>query len=315
MPQRTSCEHINLPPLSSLRSPLHQTPATIPSSTSNRPTYADIANPSHRNRKHDTEVYEAFKPAVTKETVIPVETVQETVALDREVHQDHHQTRIHPVVDNVREEEKHEHTILPVEYRETHHGKDAEIKRKLDAEVALPPPSLKHPPLTTHQDHQFTSTTTVLPISRNKLSAGTMSGEHVHHHVHEKVQPVIEREIVQPTVIHTTIPIHERIEHEPTFYPATVQPRMTMEEFRRVGGTLNGRIEVCDVFEGEPQVKENGGAGQTHPNAYGRERTGGISGGAFRQGGTTMRAGGEERLREGSGLREDTGMKTPPVEA
>jgi hypothetical protein len=29
----------------------------------------------------------------------------------------------------------------------------------------------------------------------------------VHHHVHEHVQPVINKETVQPHVVHTTIPI------------------------------------------------------------------------------------------------------------
>lgn len=43
---------------------------------------------------------------------------------------------------------------------------------------------------------------------------------------------------------------------------------MTMEEFLRAGGTLEGRAERMDVFEGEPQVMENGGADQTHPNAW-----------------------------------------------
>ncbi|KAF8250002.1 allergen, partial [Wilcoxina mikolae CBS 423.85] len=177
----------------------------------------------HRDHQHDTSVCETFKPAITKETVVPVEKLEETVAIDREVHQDHYQTRIQPVEDKVREAERHEHNVLPVEHREQRHGKDAEIKRKLEQEA-----------------QQFKSTTTVLPTTRDKVSAGTITGEHIHHHVHEKVQPVIEREIIQPTVIHTTVPIHERIEHEPTFHPATVQPKMTMEEFRKAGGVLDG---------------------------------------------------------------------------
>jgi len=96
----------------------------------------------------------------------------------------------------------------------------------------------------------------------------TVVGEHHHHHVYETVQPVIEREIIQPIVTHTTIPIHERIEKDPSFHPKTIQPVMTMEEFLRAGGTLDGRAERVDMFEGEPQVTENGGADQTHPNAW-----------------------------------------------
>jgi hypothetical protein len=113
-----------------------------------------------------------------------------------------------------------------------------------------------------------------MPLERTTTSAGTIAGEHVHHHVHEQVQPVIEREVIQPSVIHTTVPIHERIEHAPTFHPATVQPRMTMEEYMKAGGTLDGKPEVRDLFEGEPQVRENGGAHQTHPNAYSNSASG-----------------------------------------
>lgn len=102
--------------------------------------------------------------------------------------------------------------------------------------------------------------------------------------MYEIVQPVIEREIIQPTVTHTTIPIHERIEKEPSFHPKTIQPVMTMEEFIRAGGTIEGRAERMDIFEGEPQVTENGGADITHPNArdmrgHHMDRTGtGVSG-------------------------------------
>ena len=39
-------------------------------------------------------------------------------------------------------------------------------------------------------------------------------------------------------MVRTTTPIHECIEYEPTFHPATVQPKMTMEEFLKVGGKV-----------------------------------------------------------------------------
>ncbi|CCX30908.1 Similar to hypothetical protein SS1G_13755 [Sclerotinia sclerotiorum 1980]; acc. no. XP_001585187 [Pyronema omphalodes CBS 100304] len=215
----------------------------------------------HRDRQHDTEVCEEFKPAVTKETVVPVEKIEETIAVDREIHQDHYQTRIQPIEDHVHQPERHEHHVLPVEHREQRHGKDTEIRRKLEQEA-----------------QQFKSTTTVLPTTHEKISGGSVSGEHIHHHVHEVVQPVIEREVIQPTVIHTTIPIHERIEHEPTFHPATVQPKITLDEFKRAGGVLDGSSSVCDKFTGEPQIKENGGAQQTHPNAHGNHNTKNVIG-------------------------------------
>ena len=69
---------------------------------------------------------------------MPVEVVKETVAIDREIHQDHHQVRIQPVEDHVREAERHEAKVLPVQHRETHHGKEAEIKRRLEEEARIP---------------------------------------------------------------------------------------------------------------------------------------------------------------------------------
>lgn len=120
------------------------------------------------------------------------------------------------------------------------------------------------------QAQKFKSTKKILPTTKTTTSAETISGEHIHHHVHEQVQPVIEREVIQPTIIHTTVPIHERIDPGPTFHPATVQPTMTMEEFRRAGGTLEGRPEVRTVYDGEPVVKQDGGSQQTRAGSFSR---------------------------------------------
>lgn len=201
-----------------------------------------------RDQQHNTEVREIFKPAVVKEVVKPVESETVTTAVDREIHRDHYQTRIQPVEDRVVTEERHHHKVLPVETIEKSHGKDHEIKARLQEEAT-----------------RFRSTKEVLPTQHETVASGVVAGEHVHHHVHETIQPVIEREVIQPTVIHTTKPIHEKIEHEPIVHPPTVQPKMTLEEFQRAGGSLEGKPEIREVFEGEPQVKENGGAHRTHP--------------------------------------------------
>jgi len=86
------------------------------------------------------------------------------------------------------------------------------------------------------------------------LFSPAVSGEHVHHHVHEVIQPIIQKETVQPTVIHTTIPIHEVHQNEPKHHTATQLPALTMEEFKRQGGYLSGREEHTDSFEGEPKA-------------------------------------------------------------
>jgi len=210
----------------------------------------------HRDQKHETEVREIFKPAVTKEVVHKKEIEEAVTAIDRELHQDHYQTRIQPIEDHVVLPEEHRHNVLPVEHREIKKVNEAEVKRKLEEERL-----------------RFQSTREVLPTERAHVEGSAIAGEHAHHHVYEMIQPVIEREIIQPTVIHTTRPIHEKIIHEPTFHPPTIQPKMTLEEFKRAGGILDGGRETRDVFAGEPQVRENGGAHQTYPNArHGLER-------------------------------------------
>jgi len=74
---------------------------------------------------------------------------------------------------------------------------------------------------------------------------------------------VIEREVIQPTVVRTTAPTDERTEYEPTFHPPTVQPEMVMEEFLKAGGTLEGRGGICEISTGEPRVHENDGGLRT----------------------------------------------------
>ncbi|KAF8463081.1 hypothetical protein BDZ91DRAFT_732453 [Kalaharituber pfeilii] len=222
----------------------------------NRGTRADTVDETviiqpviHSERKADTEVREVVNPAITKEVVIEENREKKVTAVDRELHQDHYQTRVQPVLDKKILPEEHVHRSLPVEYKERKHHKQEEIRRALEEERS-----------------RFQSTREVLPTRHTVESGETVIGEHHHHHVYEMVQPVIEREVIHKVVTHTTVPIHERIEKDPSFHPKTIQPVMTMEEFLRAGGTIEGRAERMDIFEGEPQVMENGGADRTHPS-------------------------------------------------
>lgn len=202
-----------------------------------------------RERKAETEIHEIVKPAITKEIVIEENREQTTTAINRELHQDHYQTRIQPIVDRKVLAEEHVHRSMPVEYKEHKHKNEAEIRRALEEEHS-----------------RFKSTREVLPTKHTVETGETIVGEHHHHHVYETIQPVIERKIIQPVVTHTTIPVHERIEKAPTFHPKTIQPVMTMEEFVRAGGAIEGRAERVEVFEGEPAIMENGGADKKHPH-------------------------------------------------
>ncbi|KAF7865558.1 uncharacterized protein EAF02_009981 [Botrytis sinoallii] len=208
-----------------------------------------------KDGKHDTTVHEVrvlalqsasqkvlmiyrrtINPAVQNEHVIKTRHEEATTAIDREVHQDHHHTSIQPIQDREVLPEQHSHQLGAVEHRNIKHGDDNQIQERLAAEQA-----------------QFKNTRTVGETQHTAAKGATVAGEHVHHHVHETIQPVIEKETVQPSVVHTTIPVHEVHQNEAKHHTATALPAVSMSEFRSQGGSLGGREERTDAFKGEPK--------------------------------------------------------------
>jgi hypothetical protein len=127
--------------------------------------------------------------------------------------------------------------MAAVEHRDIKHGDDSHVKERLAAEAA-----------------QFKNTKTVGETQHTSSAAPVVAGEHVHHHVHEHIQPVIQQETIQPSVVHTTIPVHEVHQNEAKHHTATHLPAISMSEFRNQGGHLNGREERSDAFAGEPKA-------------------------------------------------------------
>ena len=54
--------------------------------------------------------------------------------------------------------------------------------------------------------------------------------------------------------MHTTVPIHEVHHNEPKHHSASALPAVSMADFKKQGGTLGGREERYDGFEGEPRA-------------------------------------------------------------
>lgn len=50
------------------------------------------------------------------------------------------------------------------------------------------------------------------------------------------------------------MPIHEIHENEPKHHSATALPAVSMADFKKQGGSLTGREERYDGFEGEPRA-------------------------------------------------------------
>ena len=216
-----------------------------------------------------------IKPAVEHEEVIRTERDEMQTAIDREVHQDHYHTSVQIVKDREVLPEQHTDRVVPIENRSFQHGNPDHVKQRLEAEAA-----------------QFKSTRSVSEVQHSTTTNPTISSEHVHHHVHEVIQPVIQKETIQPRVVHTTIPIHEVHRNEPKHHTATQLPALTMEEFKRQGGYLSGREEHTDSFEGEPKS------------------VGGTLGGARAAGTTSLTEGNTLRTTSAAGTGTSTSTST-----
>ena len=129
---------------------------------------------------HRTDVDEVVNPAVTSETIKPHRHEETTEAIDKEVHQHHYHTTVQPVSHQEVIPEKHTHNIIPQVEREFKHDNEAETSRRVNAELG-----------------QFQNTSTTHQTRHTTAAAPQVVGEHVHHHVHETVQPVIHKETIQ----------------------------------------------------------------------------------------------------------------------
>ncbi|KAL1304068.1 hypothetical protein AAFC00_000503 [Neodothiora populina] len=185
---------------------------------------------------HDTTVHEKVAPGVTHETINRQNHENVQTAIDKEIHQDHYHTSVQPVVDREVLPEQHHHKLGAVEHRQFEHGNDREVAERLKAEAA-----------------QFHDKTIQGTERHTQSVAPTLAGEHIHHHVHETIQPVVQKETIEPHVTHTTVPIHEVHHNAAQHHSASALPAVSLADFKKQGGVLTGREERYDGFEGEPR--------------------------------------------------------------
>jgi len=207
-----------------------------------------------RSGHHDTTVHEAVAPAVTKETVKPHHHEEINTAVDKEIHQDHYHRTVQPVQDREVLPETHTAKLGGVQHREFDHRDHESVKRNLIQDQA-----------------QYKNERVVEGTTQSRSVAPTVGGEHVHHHIHETIQPVVQKETIQPNVVHTTVPIHEVHHNKATHHDTTALPAITMDEFKQKGGSLTGREERYDEFEGVPK---NIGGGTTGGFGHHRDHHG-----------------------------------------
>jgi len=148
------------------------------------------------------------------------EKIQKVV--EKDVHQDHYHTTIQPLKEREVEPVKHDFKQQSTQERTFNNENAAETRKKLEAEQA-----------------KFKNTTTENATVESKVDEGTVvGGEHVHHHHHEIIQPVIEKEIVKPSVTHTKVPIHETHQEASVVHEATVAEPKSVDEFKKEGNAV-----------------------------------------------------------------------------
>lgn len=116
-------------------------------------------------------------PAVEHETVKREHETREQTVVDREKHQHHYHTTVQPLKDQEVKPEKHDQEVAPTQYREVNNDHEgANVKAQVDRDQAA-----------------FKNTTEQGVTKETKTDEGKIVGEHVHHHLHETIQPVIEK--------------------------------------------------------------------------------------------------------------------------
>jgi hypothetical protein len=129
--------------------------------------------PTSTERDVDTTVDSDVAPAVEHTHIKKQHETREQTFVEKEKHRDHYHTTIQPLKDSEVLPEKHDHT-QEVEHREINKD-DGAAKAKAETDRAGFESTI--------EQKQFES----------KTQEPTQREEHVHHHLHETVQPVIEK--------------------------------------------------------------------------------------------------------------------------
>ncbi|KAG5993090.1 hypothetical protein E4U43_003590 [Claviceps pusilla] len=201
-----------------------------------------VSNFLSHDGKHKTTVDQEVREAVVDEHVLPKQHEEVTTAVDKEIHQDHHQTIVQPIKDQEVLPEKHKHNALATQHKTIDHGSKADDQARLKQDQA-----------------KFENTSTIHETEHTSSAAPTIAGERTHHHVHHHVQPVIQKKTIQPEVVHTTVPVHETHHNASIHHETTTLPPTTLDEYTTTHGKLdatNATPRKIDEYAGCPTVKD-----------------------------------------------------------
>ncbi|GAP87986.1 putative NADH:flavin oxidoreductase NADH oxidase [Rosellinia necatrix] len=174
----------------------------------------DKTSPGRDNET--ASIHKETAPAVEHETVHKRHEQREQKLLERERHQDHYKTTVQPLQEREVKPERHHYERDDVQHRHV------DLDRNTDARAMLE-----------RKQAQFKNTRQEADTHHEMVQEPTLTSEHVHHHLHETVQPIIERETVMPSVTHKKIPIKETIQDPSLDEGVTYNAPISREEFDR----------------------------------------------------------------------------------
>ncbi|KAK3116927.1 hypothetical protein LTR53_002223 [Teratosphaeriaceae sp. CCFEE 6253] len=174
----------------------------------------------------DTDADQTVAKAVEHDHITSKHETRERDVIEREVHQDHYHTTIQPLQDREVQETKHDFEETPIEYRSTEKD-DGAAKAKAASRLS-----------------EFHDTVEEEKTEETRAKDDTVLGEHVHHHLHETVQPVIYKEIVKSSVTHVTHPIKETVHEHSKDHGVTEAKTISVDEFKhRLGGEKTKEVD------------------------------------------------------------------------
>ncbi|KAF8902723.1 hypothetical protein CPB85DRAFT_1417184 [Mucidula mucida] len=146
-----------------------------------------------------------------------VEEVVRQKEKDRHVH--HVQHHSIPVTQKEEKDEVHHEKIHPMTEVHEKHANTNDDTVRLDAQVQG------------NKDHVYHG-----DKERTVLDKGTAVNEHVHHHTHHVIQPIIEKETFDRHRVHTVIPSHEEIHEAPIVHDSQQHAPISMQDFMQTYG-------------------------------------------------------------------------------
>lgn len=158
---------------------------------------------------------------VTRETLHRHEIEELHREREHHIHQHHIQHHVQPVLDAVHlAEQAHSRVVPATTIREVHANtdKDAALLRSVAG---------------TPKD-----TFSQAPVERSIVDKGETVREIVHHHIHNIVQPIIEKDIYEYHRIRTTIPTTQITHEAPIVHESTAHQPIRKEDFVKGGGVL-----------------------------------------------------------------------------